>query len=165
MGRVPAVIGSIVFLVVAPGTVAGVVPFLISRWRVQPPFLGSSLSRLPGFVLVGVGLVVLLDSFARFALQGRGTPAPILPTGQLVVTGLYRRVRNPMYVAVVSLIVGQSLLLGDPSVLRYGAVAWLAFHLFVLVYEEPTLRRTYGDEYVRYCANVRRWIPRLRAWR
>ena len=111
------------------------------------------------------GLAVLLDSFARFALRGLGTPAPVLPPSRLVVTGLYRHVRNPMYVAVVSLIVGQGLVLGDPRVIGYGACVWLAFHLFVLGYEEPTLRRTFGAEYERFCANVPRWIPRLRPWR
>ncbi len=108
---------------------------------------------------------MLLDSFVRFALEGLGTPAPVLPTEHLVVTGLYRFVRNPMYVGVLSVILGQGLLLGDTQVLRYGAVVWLAFGLFVIGYEEPTLRRTFGEEYERFCANVPRWIPRLRPWR
>jgi Phospholipid methyltransferase len=107
---------------------------------------------------------VLLDSFARFALQGLGTPAPISPTRHLVVTGLYRHVRNPMYVSVVSLIVGQGLLFGNLRVLEYGFAVWLAFHLFVLLYEEPTLRSTFGAGYEAFCANVPRWIPRLRPW-
>ena len=111
------------------------------------------------------GLPVLLDSFARFAIQGLGTPAPIFPTRRLVVSGLYRYVRNPMYVAVVSLILGQGLFFGDLRVLEYGIAIWAAFHLFVLVYEEPTLRNTYGSEYDVFCANVHRWIPRLRPWR
>jgi len=81
-----------------------------------------------------------------------------------VVTGLYRCVRNPMYVGVVSVIAGQGLLLGNARVLGYGALVWLAFSLFVLGYEEPTLRRTFGAEYERFCANVPRWIPRLRPW-
>ena len=165
MRRVAAVMGSAVFLVVAPGTIAGLVPWWISRWRMQPPLLGSSALRLLGLALMAPGLAVLLDSFARFALTGRGTPAPVLPPRQLVVVGLYRHVRNPMYVAVVSLIVGQGLLLGDARVVGYGALVWTAFHLFVLGYEEPTLRRSFGLEYERYCANVARWLPRWRAWR
>lgn len=143
---------------------AGVVPWWISRWRMQPALLGSSASRLLGLVLVAAGLAVLLDSFARFALHGRGTPAPILPPRHLVVSGLYRHVRNPMYVAVVSMIAGQGLVLGDLRVVSYGAVVWLAFHLFVLGYEEPKLRHSFGAEYERFCTNVPRWIPRLRAW-
>ena len=105
---------------------------------------------------------VLLDSFARFAIQGLGTPAPVAPPQRLVVSGLYRYVRNPMYVAVVSLIFGQALLFGSISLLEYGFVVWLGFFAFVLVYEEPTLRGKFGKEYEDYCSRVGRWIPRLR---
>ena len=81
-----------------------------------------------------------MDSFARFALEGLGTPAPIAPTQRLVVTGLYRYVRNPIYIAVVAVIFVQALLFGDWRLLWYGALLWLAFHLFVVMYEEPTLK-------------------------
>jgi len=108
---------------------------------------------------------MLLDSFARFAVQGLGTPAPVFPTKHLVVTGLYRYVRNPMYVGVIAVIVGQGLLFGDRRVLEYGALVWLAFHLFVLSYEEPNLRRTFGDEYREFCRNVPRWVPRAKPWK
>ena len=91
--------------------------------------------------------------------------APVLPTRHLVVVGLYRYVRNPMYFAVVSLIVGQALLLGDLNVFLYGGLVWLCSHGFVLGYEEPTLRKSFGAEYERFCANVPRWIPRARPWR
>ena len=107
---------------------------------------------------------MLVETFARFALQGRGTPAPVYPTETLVVTGSYRFVRNPMYVAVVSLILGQGLLFGNLAVLAYGAAIWLIVHLFVISYEEPTLARSFGARYERYKANVRRWIPRLTPW-
>jgi len=165
MTRPLAVLGSLAFLVLAPGTVAGVVPWWISRWRMQPAFLGLALGRAIGAALVVAACAALLDSFARFALRGLGTPAPVLPTRHLVVTGLYRHVRNPMYVAVVSAVLGQALLLGDARVLAYGAFLWLVFHLFVLGYEEPTLQRSYGPEYEVFCANVPRWVPRLRPWR
>ena len=115
--------------------------------------------------MIAAGLPVLLDSFTRFALQGLGTPAPILPTRHLVVTGLYQYVRNPMYVAVVALILGQGLFFGSLGVLQYGIAVWAGFYLFVLIYEEPTLRSSYGLEYEDFCANVPRWIPRLRPWR
>jgi protein-S-isoprenylcysteine O-methyltransferase Ste14 len=160
-----AVLGSVVFLLIAPGFIAGLVPWSISRWQMQPAFVGVAVFRLAGIALIGLGIPVLLDSFARFALQGRGTPAPILPPEHLVVTGLYRYVRNPMYVGVLMVIAGQGLLLGNAQVLEYGALVWLGFFLFVIAYEEPTLRRTFGDEYERFCANVRRWLPRLRPWR
>ena len=121
--------------------------------------------RLVAVLLVAAGLPVLLDSFAGFALQGLGTPAPIFPTRHLVVSGLFRYVRNPMYVAVLLLILGQGLLFGSVRVLEYGIAVWFGFYLFVLMYEEPTLRKSYGREYEEFCANVPRWIPRLRPWR
>jgi len=165
MRRLLAIFGSAIFLVIAPGIVAGYVPWRICRWRVGVPFLGVSWFRLVGVLLIAAGLPVLLDSFTRFALQGLGTPAPIFPTRHLVVTGLYQFVRNPMYVAVVSLILGQGLFFGSVRVVEYGTVVWVAFHLFVLIYEEPVLRVTYGTEYEEFCANIPRWIPRLRPWR
>jgi len=158
-------LASAIFLVIAPGIVAGYVPWRISRWQVGAPLLGTVAFRVIGGLLILAALPVLLDSFARFALQGLGTPAPIFPTRHLVVSGLFRYVRNPMYVAVVSLILGQGLLFGSIRVLEYGIAVWGAFYLFVLIYEEPTLRKTYGPEYEQFCANVPRWIPRLRPWR
>ena len=116
-------------------------------------------------VLITASALVLLDSFFRFALQGLGTPAPVFPTRHLVISGLYRYVRNPMYLAVLTVILGQSLLLGDVRVLEYAALVWLGFHIFVLAYEEPTLQAKYGAEYQRFCSAVPRWIPRLRPWR
>lgn len=156
--------GTAVFLAAAPGTVAGLVPWLLTRWRIEPPLLGLLALRYVGAAAMLFGLYVLLDSFARFALQGLGTPAPVLPTGQLVVTGLYRHVRNPMYVAVVALVAGQGLLFGSLPVLLYALLVWLLFAAFVLGYEEPTLRRRYGAEYAAFCAGVPRWLPRLRPW-
>jgi protein-S-isoprenylcysteine O-methyltransferase Ste14 len=100
--RILAIVGSAIFLVLAPGFVAGMVPWWISHWRVDAAFLGFPVFRFLGGVLLGLGAVGLLDSFGRFAVQGIGTPAPVFPTRHLVVTGLYRYVRNPMYVAVVS---------------------------------------------------------------
>jgi protein-S-isoprenylcysteine O-methyltransferase Ste14 len=95
--RLLAIVGSAVFLVIAPGFVAGFVPWWISRWRLQAPFFGMPIFRLIGGALIALGVASLLDSFMRFALQGVGTPAPVFPTRHLVVSGLYRYVRNPMY--------------------------------------------------------------------
>ena len=159
--RLKAIAGSVVFLFVAPGIVAGVIPWSISLYVQQPPLFGVEPVRWLGVLLLALGAVLLAETFARFALQGLGTPAPIAPTRTLVVTGSYRFVRNPMYVAVVSLILGQGLFFGNWLVLLYGALVWLTVHVFVLSYEEPTLRRSHGEQYERYCANVRRWIPRL----
>ena len=165
MRRTLAILGSAIFLVIAPGIVAGYVPWRICRWHLAAPLLGSSSLRLVGVLLITAGASVLLDSFVRFALQGLGTPAPIFPTRHLVVSGLYRYVRNPMYVAVVSLILGQGLFFGSVRVLEYGIAVWVGFYLFVLIYEEPTLRKSYGPEYEEFCASVPRWIPNLRPWR
>lgn len=164
MRRFLALLGSAIFLVIAPGIVAGYVPWLICRWQVGRSLLGIYLFRVIGMLLILTGLPVLIDSFARFAIQGLGTPAPVFPTKHLVVSGLFRYVRNPMYVAVLSLILGQALLFGNIRVLEYGIAVWLGFSLFVLFYEEPTLRRTFGAEYEEFCANVPRWIPRLKPW-
>jgi protein-S-isoprenylcysteine O-methyltransferase Ste14 len=120
--------------------------------------------RLIGGVLLAFAAIGLLDSFARFAIQGIGTPAPVFPTRHLVVTGLYRYVRNPMYVAVVGAILGQGLILGNVRLLQYGGLVWILFHLFVMGYEEPTLRASFGPEYKTYCSEVPRWIPRLTPW-
>jgi protein-S-isoprenylcysteine O-methyltransferase Ste14 len=165
MRKVLAIVGSAVFLVIAPGLVAGLVPWWISRWRLEAPFFGMPLFRYAGGILVTLGVIGLLDSFVRFAVQGVGTPAPVFPTRHLVVTGLYRYVRNPMYVAVVSTILGQGLILGNVTLLEYGGLVWLLFHLFVLVYEEPTLSASFGSEYKTFSTEVPRWIPRLTPWR
>jgi len=162
MRRPSAILGTLVFLLVAPGFVAGVVPWWITRWRFQPIPLNISLLRWIGAVLLLIGAAIVLDSFARFALQGLGTPAPVLPTKHLVITGLYRYVRNPMYVGVGAAIFGQALMFGSKELLLYGGLVWLAFHLFIYFYEEPTLRKTFGEEYDVFCREVPRWIPRSR---
>lgn len=113
--RISPGLGSILFLIAAPGTVAGVVPWWISRYQPGPPFLGFEPFRWLGLVLLPLGGVLLAETFARFALVGRGTPAPIYPTEKLVVTGSYRFVRNPMYVAVLALVFGQALWFSDPG--------------------------------------------------
>jgi len=165
MRKVVAIAGSAVFLVIAPGFVAVLVPWWISHWRGKTPFPGMWPFRVAGGMLLGLGVIGLLDSFVRFALQGVGTPAPVMPTRHLVVTGLYRYVRNPMYVAVVMTILGEGLVLGNVTLLGYGALVWLLMHVFVLVYEEPTLRSAFGPEYKSFCAGVPRWIPRFTPWR
>ncbi|WP_248310487.1 isoprenylcysteine carboxylmethyltransferase family protein [Devosia sp. Root105] len=156
--------GTVIFLFVAPGIVAGLIPYWISGWQVGPALGGIEPLRWLGVLVLLLGAVLLAETFARFALVGRGTPAPVYPTETLVVTGSYRFVRNPMYVAVVALILGQGLLFGSLAVLAYGAAIWLIVHLFVIGYEEPTLARSFGAQYERYRANVRRWIPRLTPW-
>jgi len=164
LSKIKPILGSALFFIAAPVVIEGLVPWLITRWHFRPPFLATEVTRVIGIALIVAGMPGLLDSFARFALQGLGTPAPIAPTRHLVVTGLYRYVRNPMYVAAVSIIWGQAALFGDWRLLAYGAAVWLAFFIFVVAYEEPTLTRTYGSEYENYRTNVPRWLPRLTPW-
>jgi protein-S-isoprenylcysteine O-methyltransferase Ste14 len=163
--RVFAIVGSAAFLVLAPGVVAGFVPWWISGWHAHAPFPGFTLLRIVGVALIIAGSVVLLECFARFALQGIGTPAPVFPTQRLVVKGSYRFVRNPMYVSVLAVLLGEALFLGSAGVLVFAACAWLVAHLFVISYEEPTLLRSFAVEYGNYLAHVPRWIPRLTPWR
>jgi protein-S-isoprenylcysteine O-methyltransferase Ste14 len=120
--------------------------------------------RVVGWALLVAGLAVLMHAFACFVLEGAGTPAPVAPTERLVVGGLYRYVRNPMYLAVLAVIVGQALALWQPWLLLYATAVGLAFVTFVLGYEEPMLRRTFGAQYEAYRHAVPGWWPRRRPW-
>lgn len=164
MQKRTAILGSILFFFAAPGIVAGLVPWARTDWRMEPALFGFGGVRIAGGILIGAGLYFLLDSFARFAIKGLGTPAPIAPPEKLVVSGYYRYTRNPMYVAVLALILGQALLFGDVFLFAYAAIVWFCFAVFVGGYEEPALRRTFGADYERYCENVPRWFPRSTPW-
>lgn len=165
MRKPTAIFGSAIFFVVVPSVVAGVVPWLITNWQFRPALLGTEITRAVGVALILIGLPGLLDSFRRFVVDGLGTPAPVAPTESLVITGLYRYVRNPMYVAVLAIILGQWLLFADLRLLLYGAAFWLVTHIFVIAYEEPTLRDSFGAAYDAYRKGVPRWLPRFSAWR
>jgi protein-S-isoprenylcysteine O-methyltransferase Ste14 len=162
MNRAGAWLGTTVFLFVAPGVVAGLVPWWLTGWVAGPTNLTLV---VVGWLLVVTGAAALLASFVRFAVEGRGTPAPVAPTDTLVVGGLYRYVRNPMYLAVVAVILGQAMVLARPVLLVYAAVVLATTAAFVKVYEEPTLAERYGAEYDAYRAAVRGWWPRRHPWR
>ena len=163
MRRGAAAAGSSLFFAVAPGLVAGIVPWLLTGWRgADPPWPVPV--RVAGGALLVACTVALVQAFVRFVAEGRGTPAPVGPTERLVVGGLYRRVRNPMYVSVVGAIVGQALVLGRPVLLVYAAGAAGAMALFVRHYEEPHLTLRYGDQYRTYRHHVPGWLPRLTPW-
>jgi protein-S-isoprenylcysteine O-methyltransferase Ste14 len=157
--RSHAAAGSAAFFVVAPGVVAGLVPYLLTGWDANEWWLPV---RVLGGVVLVASIAVLVQAFARFVFEGRGTPAPVAPTDRLVVGGLYRYVRNPMYIAVVGAIVGQALVLGRVVLLAYAAVVWVVVASFVRGYEEPTLRQQFGADYDAYRAAVPAWVPRLR---
>ena len=147
--RVRNALGSGLFLVVAPGVVAGLIPWWLTGWEAGTTW----------------PLLQLLGALLLVAVEGIGTPAPIAPTQRLVVGGLYRHVRNPMYLAVGATIVGQGLLIGRPILLLYAAVFAVVVLAFVRGYEEPTLARQFGVEYEDYRRAVPGWWPRLRPWR
>ncbi len=164
MKRPMAIAGSAAFLLIAPGIVAGVVPWLLTG-RYSTPVTSSPTPAVPGGVLILGGIALLLDAFVRFALEGEGTPAPVAPTERLVVGGVYRFVRNPMYLAVIAIIVGQALLFTHGPLFAYAAAAAAAMFAFVRLYEEPTLRSRYGSAYERYRRAVPGWVPRVTPWR
>ena len=163
--RARAIVGSFVFFWLAPAVVAGVGPFVLVGWAMQPPLFGLPGGRVLGGAAIAVALACLVDSFARFAVEGRGTPAPLAQTEVLVASGLYRFVRNPMYVCVLVVIAGQALLFGRAWLFAYAGVVLIVFHLFVRFYEEPQLRRRFGEGYVEYSQHVGRWRPRLTPYR
>ena len=164
MRKTRAAAGSLVFLALAPGVVAGVIPWWLTGWQVREPLPYWLPLRVAGLVLLAAGVVVLLHAFARFVVEGLGTPAPVAPTERLVVGGLYRYVRNPMYLAVAATIVGQAMLLGQPILVVYTAAFAVVVVAFVHWYEEPTLRRQFGEPYERYRRAVPAWWPRRKPW-
>jgi protein-S-isoprenylcysteine O-methyltransferase Ste14 len=164
MRRSIAATGSALFFVLAPGVVAGLIPYWLSGWQARDPSLAWQPVRPIGGALIVVGALALISAFLRFVLEGAGTPAPVAPTERLVVGGLYRYVRNPMYLAVLAIILGQALLFANVRLLAYAAAVWVGFATFVKLYEEPTLKRRYGEQYEAYRRAVPAWRPRLRAW-
>lgn len=163
MPKPSAIAGSILFFLCAPGVVAGLVPWLLTDRYARP--VAPAVFVSTGLLLAACGLALLLDCFARFAWHGRGTPAPVAPTEQLVVVGAYRYVRNPMYVGVLAIILGQALVFASLPLVVYAAVAGTAMISFVRLYEEPVLARRYGRQYEAYRQNVPGWLPRLTPWR
>ena len=157
--RTRAAAGSALFFAVAPGIAAGLVPWLLTTWQAHDWLLPA---RVAGAVLILAGIPVLVHAFVRFVVEGLGTPAPMAPPERLVVGGLYRYLRNPMYVAVAATIVGQALLLGRVVLFAWAAVFALSVWSFVHWYEEPTLHRRFGAEYDEYRRTVPAWWPRLR---
>jgi protein-S-isoprenylcysteine O-methyltransferase Ste14 len=155
-----ALLGTIVFTLTIPATAIVLIPYLLTGWSLRPPFLGIEATRSLGGALIVLATPLFFRFLSGFVREGRGTPAPIAPTEHLVVGGPFRWVRNPGYVAVVSLVVGQALVFGSGAVLAYAAMLAVGFHLFVVFYEEPTLRRQFGEEYEAYCREVPRWLPR-----
>jgi protein-S-isoprenylcysteine O-methyltransferase Ste14 len=165
MRRSTAAAGSALFFATAPGVVAGLVPWWLTRWRLCGPLAHQAPVRIAGLIMLIAGALVLVWAFARFAAEGHGTPAPVAPTDRLVTGGAYRYVRNPMYLAVVATITGQALALGQPVLLGYAAGVWITVAAFARWYEEPALADQFGAQYEAYRRAVPAWRPRTRPWK
>ncbi len=161
MNRRRAVTGSAVFFVVAPGLIAGLLPWWLTGWRpaAELPGWWFVVAGL-GWVVLAAGLAVLVACFVRFVTEGGGTPAPVAPPSAVVAGGLYAWVRNPMYLGILAILLGQVAILGRGELLGYTAAVAAAFVAFVTLYEEPTLAATFGEEYAAYRRRVPGWWPR-----
>ena len=149
---------ALAFLLVVPGSIAGWLPWVLAGAPYDLASVRRGLWRLGALVALA-GWGVLLACAREFATRGRGTPAPYDPPRQLVTSGFYRLVRNPMYTGVLIAILGQEVWYRSVRVAIYGAIAWLCFHGWVTLYEEPALTRSFGDAYREYCRRVPRWVP------
>jgi len=147
------------FTILQPGVVAGLIPYLILRNKVDEPFSGPfHFYKVIGFLFFLIGLVIVFYCIIRFAVQRKGTLSPADPTKKLVIKGLYRFSRNPMYIGVLMILIGESIFFQPNNLWIYTLFIFSMFYLFVLLVEEPRLRRDFGEEYVEYCQKVRRWI-------
>ncbi|GIK78855.1 MAG: isoprenylcysteine carboxylmethyltransferase family protein [Acidobacteria bacterium] len=155
-----AAFGSLAFAVLAPGVVAGLVPYLLTGWNAPAVTSPWAELRLVGAIPIAAGVAALASGFARFVTEGTGTPAPVAPTEQVVVGGIYRWVRNPMYLALAAIILGQALLFLSPILVAYAALVMAVAFAFARLYEEPVLRRRFGPGYERYLESVPGWWPR-----
>ncbi len=153
---------TLIFTVLVPGTVAVLLPYRLASSPAARGSLPLGSLRYFGFVLIVAGALIYLWCAWDFTFAGKGTPAPLDPPKELVVRGLYKHVRNPMYIGVLSLVLGQAVWFEAVTLFAYAGLVFLLFNAFVFFYEEPALKRKFGDSYKRYCQTVPRWLPRLR---
>ncbi len=151
---------TLIFFLIVPASVGGYIPYYLLGTPQIPAIADWRGAQWPGAALVVLGTLGLLWCGWNFAVTGRGTPAPFDAPRVLVVRGPYRWVRNPMYVSVATAVVGETLFFDSVALLQYLAVCWTILHMFVVFYEEPTLREKFGDSYAAYLRAVPRWIPR-----
>jgi protein-S-isoprenylcysteine O-methyltransferase Ste14 len=154
------ILNTILFTIFVPGTVAGYIPY-----RLADRFAHRSSGPVEwlGLAVLALGAAIYFRCAWEFAVRGLGTPAPIAPTKFLVTTALHRYMRNPMYVGVALVIVGEAILFRSVRVLEYSVFMLSAAHTFVVLYEEPTLRRQFGESYEEYRRTVPRWIPKFKS--
>jgi len=149
---------TLLFTIVAPGTVTVLLPYLFFSTRRTVEIPAWEALRFIGLAPLLIGFGIYLWCAYDFAAKGRGTPAPIDPPKQLVRSGLYRFTRNPMYVGIMLILLGEAIFFSSATLLFYASVVFLGFNAFIFFYEEPVLRRLFGESYARYCAEVPRWI-------
>ncbi len=165
MRRFWAALGSLLFFVIAPGTIVGLVPWSITDWQLRPAFFGFEALRFWQAQHSRSSASSCSSVFRALRVEGLWNARTDRAAEQkLVMTGFYRRVRNPIYVGLVTIVFGEALILGDDRLVVYAAILWLFFHFWMLVIEEPTLERSFGDEFANFKANVPRWLPRLTPW-
>jgi protein-S-isoprenylcysteine O-methyltransferase Ste14 len=150
---------NLVFSLLVPGTIGVYLPWYLTGATQGDVNLTWGLAQILALLPLGAGLALYLACVWQFGSTGRGTPAPIDPPRHLVIRGPYRFVRNPMYLGVLLVVLGWALFFSSRDLLIYAAIVAAAFHFFVLVIEEPILRRKFGSSYAAYTANVRRWLP------
>ena len=153
---------TLIFTILVPGTIAVLLPYRLATSSGARDLVAFGSLRYFGLLFIVAGALIYLWCAWDFAITGRGTPAPIDPPKELVVRGLYKYVRNPMYIGVLCLVVGQAIWFGALWLFVYAAIVFLSFSAFVIFYEEPALSGKFGDAYRRYCLRVPRWLPELR---
>jgi protein-S-isoprenylcysteine O-methyltransferase Ste14 len=148
---------NLIFTVLQPGLIAGLIPYYIIRGKIDPE-RAWTLYTYFGIGVLAVGLIIMLRCILQFAFEGKGTLSPVDPTRCLVVRGLYRYSRNPMYVGVMMILIGEAIAAQSVSLWIYSAVIFIGFNLFIMLHEEPRLIKDFGEEYMLYRKSVRRWI-------
>lgn len=147
------------FTILQPGLVAGLVPYLLIRNNRKVSFFDPwTIWQYAGAVIAIPGFFIMIICIIRFATEGKGTLSPLDPTKKLVISGLYKYSRNPMYVGVILLLIGEAVFWQSLILTGYTALIFIGFNLFILLHEEPRLKRDFKDEYTRYCQKVKRWL-------
>lgn len=156
--KVPLFLRSLFYTLLCPGTVAGLVPLWLIEGKWNEIMLSAQWYQWLGLFLLILGAAVLVRCIVEFATRGKGTLSPTDPTKKLVISGLYKRSRNPMYLGVVTMLLGWALATMQSQLWWYALAVFIGFNFFIHFVEEPRLRKDFGDEYTEYCKKVRRWI-------
>ncbi len=152
-------IRNLIFTILQPGLVAGLIPFWILGNKVNKTFAQPlQFYQYSGAIVFAIGFVIMLSCIISFAIKGRGTLSPADPTKHLVITGLYNFSRNPMYVGVIMILIGEAMFFQSGNLWVYLLIVFTAFNIFIILNEEPRLRKDFKEEYSEYCKKVRRWI-------